>query len=79
MTDGPLRLERVRGAIELDDVWFSRPRSGLRGVTLRVAPGERVALVGASSDGKSDRADAAALGRSRLRGSCGSTGTTCAT
>jgi ATP-binding cassette, subfamily B, bacterial len=63
--DGPRRLERVRGAIELDDVWFrygtgtqTTSSSGtseyaLRGVTLRAAPGERIALVGASGAGKS--------------------------
>jgi ATP-binding cassette subfamily B protein len=54
VTDGHKRLERVRGAIELDDVWFSYDESpALCGVTLRVAPGERVALVGASGAGKS--------------------------
>jgi ATP-binding cassette, subfamily B, bacterial len=52
----PVRLTRARGALELDDVWFRYPGSAnpaLRGVTLRVAPGERVALVGASGAGKS--------------------------
>ncbi|HEX5782617.1 MAG TPA: ABC transporter ATP-binding protein, partial [Solirubrobacteraceae bacterium] len=54
VTDGPTRLERVAGAIELDDVWFSYDdEPALKGVTMRVAPGERVALVGASGAGKS--------------------------
>ena len=51
---GAVRLEDVRGAVELDDVWFAYDgRPALRGVTLRAAPGERVALVGASGAGKS--------------------------
>jgi ABC-type multidrug transport system fused ATPase/permease subunit len=54
VVDGPTRLGAVRGAIELDDVWFSYDAEpALKGVTMRVAPGECVALVGASGAGKS--------------------------
>jgi ABC-type multidrug transport system fused ATPase/permease subunit len=52
----PVRLERVRGVVELEDVWFRYAGSrepALRGVSLRVEPGERVALVGMSGAGKS--------------------------
>jgi ABC-type multidrug transport system fused ATPase/permease subunit len=54
VTDGAVELDRVRGALELDDVWFAYDDEPvLKGVTLRAAPGERIALVGASGAGKS--------------------------
>jgi ATP-binding cassette subfamily B protein len=52
-------LKGVRGVIELRDVWFSYSSSGrrrgtvLRGVNLRLKPGELTVLVGASGAGKS--------------------------
>ncbi len=60
----PVRLPRpVRGTIEFRDVWFAYNRAGassrdveplwvLRGVSFRVEPGERVALVGHTGAGK---------------------------
>ena len=52
-------LDRARGVIELSDVWFAYASSGrrrgtiLRGVSLRLRPGELAVLVGASGAGKS--------------------------
>ncbi len=51
-----LRLDRVEGAIELDRVGFTYPGAeepALRQISLRIEPGDTVALVGASGAGKS--------------------------
>jgi ATP-binding cassette subfamily B protein len=58
VTDSPraVALDRARGAVALDGVSFAYPgarRRALDDVTLSVAPGERLALVGASGAGKS--------------------------
>jgi ABC-type multidrug transport system fused ATPase/permease subunit len=54
VVDGEMQLGRARGALALDDVWFAYDdQPVLKGVTLHAAPGETVALVGASGAGKS--------------------------
>jgi ABC-type multidrug transport system fused ATPase/permease subunit len=53
---GAAPLSRARGLVELDGVTFTYPggtRPALDNVSLRVEPGETVALVGASGAGKS--------------------------
>lgn len=55
-TGGSLRLSRAFGDVEFRDVSFAYPTgraSALEGVSLRIAPGEHVAIVGRSGSGKS--------------------------
>ncbi|MEU6220807.1 ABC transporter ATP-binding protein [Streptomyces sp. NPDC047022] len=55
----PRRLRRARGGVEFDDVCFRYPgtaRPALSDISFQVAPGETLALVGASGAGKSTAA-----------------------
>jgi ATP-binding cassette subfamily C protein LapB len=55
-TDSFLHRPRIEGHIEFRDVTFSYPGSklpALKGLNLRIAPGERVGIVGRTGSGKS--------------------------
>jgi ATP-binding cassette subfamily B protein len=51
----PVRAQTVRGEIEFRDVWFAYEHEDwvLKGVSFKIQPGERVALVGHTGAGKS--------------------------
>ncbi|MFD2172918.1 ABC transporter ATP-binding protein [Rhodobacter lacus] len=57
ITDAPgaRTLERIKGAIHFDHVSFAygRGRGGIEAIDLKIAPGERIGIVGASGAGKS--------------------------
>jgi ATP-binding cassette subfamily B multidrug efflux pump len=52
--ENPMRLDSVRGEVELRDVWFAYNEGDwvLKGVSFRIEEGESVAVVGATGAGK---------------------------
>ncbi len=55
----PVPISRLQGAVEFDHVWFAYRDEDfvLRDISFRIAPGEKVALVGATGAGKSSIAN----------------------
>ena len=55
----PAPVGRLRGGVEFDRVWFAYKDNDfvLRDISFRIAPGEKVALVGATGAGKSSIAN----------------------
>ena len=53
--DDPVQLATIQGEIEFDHVWFAYETDNwvLRDVSFRLAPGEKIAVVGATGAGKS--------------------------